>query len=202
MRKIAFAVFAVMCMVANPVSGQTGKTAKKKTLKENMDSIWNQMKSDATDASQKVRGALGFEDRHVDETKIDGTYYMPVYSVNLYKKEDGQSLKLACEKAFKARYPQAVIMTEAIPQEDWLTESVKKEKVVVGYSETLYCYILAKDGAEGYINAKFVFQRYKKVGGSYAPVAGKWPSWERTDAVPNAVYKQLTDNSKNQEESK
>lgn len=193
MKKTVFAIFAAMCMVAIPVSGQTGKAAKKKTLKENVDGIWNQMKSDATDASQKVKGALGFEDCHVDEIKIDGTYYMPIYSVNLYKKDGGQDLKQACEEAFKARYPQAVVVARAIPQEDWLTESVKQNKVVVGYSETLYCYILAKDGTDGYINAKFVFQRYKKVGGSYAPLSGKWPSWERTDAIPNTAYKQLID---------
>ena len=118
---------------------------------------------------------------------------MPIYSVNLYKEDEGQELKQACEKAFKARYPQAVIVANAIPQEGWLTDAVKQNKVVVGYSETLYCYILAKDGTDGYINAKFVFQRYKKVGDSYAPVSGKWGSWERTDAIPNAVYKQLID---------
>ena len=193
MKKTVFAIFAAMCMVAIPASGQTGKAAKKKTLKENVNGIWNQMKSDATDASQKVKGALGFEDSHVDEIKIDGTYYMPIYSVNLYKKDGGQDLKQTCEEAFKARYPQAVVVARAIPQEDWLTESVKQNKVVVGYSETLYCYILAKDGTDGYINAKFVFQRYKKVGGSYAPLSGKWPSWERTDAIPNTAYKQLID---------
>lgn len=193
MKKAAFAIFAAMCMVATSASGQTGKAAKNKTLKENVNGIWNQMKSDATDASQKVKGALGLEDRHVDEIKIDGAYYMPIYSVNLYKKEEGEALKLACEKAFKARYPQAVVVAKAIPQEDWLTEPVKQNKAVVGYSETLYCYILAKDGTDGYINAKFEFRRYKKVGDSYAPVSGKWPSWERTDAIPNTVYKQLID---------
>ena len=62
---------------------------------------------------------------------------------------------------------------------------------MTGYVQTLYCYVLAKDGDDGYVNARFVFQRQKEVGQQYEHVDGRWPLWERTDVIPMATYEQL-----------
>ena len=55
----------------------------------------------------------------------------------------------------------------------------------------MYCYAIAQDGEEGYINAKFTFQRYREVGGEYQPLQEKWPKWERTDVLSDKVYNKL-----------
>ena len=51
--------------------------------------------------------------------------------------------------------------------------------------------LFAQDGEEGYINAKFTFQRYREVGGEYQPLQEKWPKWERTDVLSDKVYNKL-----------
>ena len=51
--------------------------------------------------------------------------------------------------------------------------------------------IIAKDGNEGFVNAKFVFERQKKVGDATMDNLVKWPLWIRTDVLPNEVYAKL-----------
>jgi len=191
MRRLIFSVLSAFFIAVVPVQAQSTKSSKNKSLSSKVSTIWNKAKENVSDATHKVKRGIGIKDDHVDEIKIDGVYYMTIYTTNVYKSADAQTLKAACEELFKARYPQAVVLTEAIPQEDWLTEPLKKNGQVVGYVEAVYCYILAKDGGDGYINAKFMFQKYKDVGKTFGPVEKKWPSWERTDIIPNAVYGKL-----------
>ena len=54
------------------------------------------------------------------------------------------------------------------------------------------CYVLAKDGDDGYINARFSFTRVKQPGSSYKHAAGGWPKWERTDVIPMEDYVQMS----------
>lgn len=191
MGRFIISVLSALFIAVIPIEAQSTKSSKDKSLSSKVSSIWNKAKDDVSDATHKVKRGIGIKDDHVDEIKIDGVYYMTIYTTNVYKSTDAQTLKAACEELFKARYPQAVVLTEAIPQEDWLTEPLKKNGEVVGYVESVYCYILAKDGGDGYINAKFMFQKYKDVGKTFARVESKWPNWERTDIIPNAVYAKL-----------
>lgn len=191
MGRLIISVLSALFIAVIPIEAQSTKLSKDKSLSSKVSNIWNKAKDDVSDATHKVKRGIGIKDDHVDEIKIDGVYYMTIYTTNVYKSADAQTLKAACEELFKARYPQVAVLTEAIPQEDWLTEPLKKNGEVVGYVESVYCYILAKDGGDGYINAKFMFQKYKEVGKTFAPVESKWPNWERTDIIPNAVYAKL-----------
>lgn len=192
MKKTTLLLLAAAALLAKPAFGQSENTSAKKSKKSTPAHVWSKVKDNASMTSDRVVGFFGIGDGHEDETKIDGTYYMPVYDTNLYNGSDAQSLKIECEKLFKAKYPNVVILSEAIPQKDWITEDVKQKKRVVAYQETLYCFILARDGDNGYINSLFAFQRYRKAGGVFETMKGKWPEWQRTDIVPNEVYAKLT----------
>lgn len=193
MKKVLISLAVMLLAFAVPSGAQTKKSQENKSLRSQVSGLWKKTKNGVVDATHKVGDAIGFNDGKVDETEIDGTYYMPLYTTNLYKKDEAKSLKVMCEKQFKARYAQAVVLSEAIPQTDWLTEPVKKNDEVIGYMETMFCYILAKDGGDGYINARFVFQKYRDVGATYSPVKDKWPKWERTDILTNNVYAKLSE---------
>ncbi len=126
-----------------------------------------------------------------DVVKVKGVYYMPLYDVNLYKGADGDGFKKECRLMFANRYPLAKVMSVASPQTSWVREAVERNNMTVGYTQTMYCYIIAKDGEDGYINARFAYKRYKDVGTAYAPLAEYWPKWERTDFLSAAVYAKL-----------
>jgi hypothetical protein len=70
-------------------------------------------------------------------------------------------------------------------------DSVLEQAKTLGYVETLYCYVLGQDSGDGYINAKFMFKRYKNVGGSYQPLKATWPKWVNTNVLTNKVYDKL-----------
>ncbi|MCD8282984.1 MAG: hypothetical protein LUC22_07010 [Prevotella sp.] len=126
-----------------------------------------------------------------DVVKVTGKYYMPLYSVNLYKGDDGAEFRTDCKRLFAAKYPNAKIKSTAVPQTAWITEEVSKDNKTVGYTQTLYCYIIAEDGFGGYINARFAFKRYKDEGGKYTPLSEYSPKWERADLLSSAIYKKL-----------
>lgn len=161
--------------------GGVGKKAAK---------VWTKAKKSVTDAGHAIGRAVGLENKD-DLIRVKGEYYMPLYTVNLYKQDDADKYKTACGRLFLRKYPQADVQTVALPQTDWLSETVEKEGAVVGYLQTMYCYIVARDGTDGYINAKFVFQRYRDVGKNFMDIPEKWPLWERTDVLPMAVYRKL-----------
>ena len=73
-------------------------------------------------------------------------------------------------------------------------DNVKKDGIIVGYRETMYCYVLGQDGGDGYINMKFTFQRYKDVGKSYTNVKGVWPMLSRINIIPKSAFGELKDN--------
>jgi hypothetical protein len=51
--------------------------------------------------------------------------------------------------------------------------------------------VLAKDGDDGYVNARFMFQRQKEVGKQYEHIVNRWPLWENTDVIPASTYEVL-----------
>lgn len=141
-------------------------------------------------AEEMLRLDNGHDDSG-DLIRIKGYYYMPLYSLNLYNGEETKAFQEECMKLFTAKYPLTEVMSVSLPQLQWIHESVKKRKKVVGYLETMYCYIIAKDGADGYINARFSFRRYKDVGDSYGPLMENWPKWERVDFLTPELYHKL-----------
>ncbi len=123
--------------------------------------------------------------------KIKGNYYMPLYSVNLYKKSDSEQLQSACTSLFVKKLPSVKILSVALPQTAWNTEEVVKDKKTVGYLQIMYCYIIGKTSDGNYINARFTYKRYKDVGSSYTHLSEYWPKWERTDFLSQEVYERL-----------
>ena len=191
MKKISYLAAGVLLLFAMPVSAQNQNKEGKQTVSSKVTEIWDKTKAGIQETAQKINDAIGLDDK-AGEVNIKGVYYMPLYEVSLYADlDEAKNLKSSCEVLFKQKYPNIEILSEAIPQKTWLSETVKKNGVVVGYRQYLYCYIIAKDGTEGYINAKFAFEKYRDAGKEFTAVQGKWPKWERTDVIPNAAYDAL-----------
>ena len=175
--------------IAMPSSAQmTKKDTGNGPLSERVSKFWKKTKKTLDNAADQVRKE--FETENSGLRKINGQYYMNIYDTNIYKGSDVDELCRLCRKEFAAKYPNVDIRSCAIPQTDWETEVVKKDNQVSAYSQTLYCYIVGRDGSEGFINAKFVFERQKKVGDTVHSKV-KWPLWIRTDVLTNEVYTKL-----------
>jgi len=194
MRKVILMITALFLVASVPALGQTKGTKGKDTFGKKVSKFWKKAKKELETAGHELGDAIGFDDqiqREDDLLKIDGTYYMPVYKTNLYKGQDANEYIENCRAQFSKRYPGAVIEAAVIPQTDWIVKTVEQDDEIKGYQQTLYCYVLGRDGDDGYINAKYIYTRYKKVGGNYNPVSGKWGYCERTDVLPNAIYAKL-----------
>ena len=169
-------------------------TAQTKSTKKSEDSFGNKVskffKKVKNEITYTADGLFSKEDK--DLLLVDGNYYMPVYKTNLYAEADGNKLRELCRTSFAGKYPNAKIQSCTLPQNEWLSTPVKKDDNVVGYVQTMYCYVLAKDGEDGYINAKYVFVRTKDVGKSYQQDNSNWGRCLRTDVLTPAIYAELT----------
>lgn len=186
--------FPIAAAIVLFASCSTTNNGEKETFGGKVQRVFNDTKSSMENAGHSLGDAIGFEDRvnpSEDYIRVSGYNYMPLYSVNLYKGDDCEGFRSQCRQLFTARYASAVVQSVAVPQPDWLSEPVKKDNKIVGYLQTLYCFIIARDGSDGYINAKFTYQRYKEVGGVYEPLKDKWPRWENTDVMTAKIYKKL-----------
>ena len=125
--------------------------------------------------------------------QIDGHKYMPLRTNDLWKSNDANDFKEACRKEFMEKYPEIDIVSVVIPQADWTDTAIRSNGKISKYLKVLYCYILAKDGDDGYINARFSFRQVKPIGGQRKQDEDYWPLWERTDVIVPAVYKQLAE---------
>ena len=118
---------------------------------------------------------------------------MPVYTTDhfakLHPKEDAELVRLSRE-AFMQKYPQAEIIHAVVPQKDWLNTVLRDGSKVTGYRRRAYCYVVAKDGTEGYLNACFLFMADREAGNDYVK-SKSWPRRACTDAIPSQVYPQL-----------
>ena len=195
MKKTLTCAILAMLFSASQAWAQSNKGNQDESLAEKVSSIMKKAKSSMQRAGKRLEKVIGLNEkgREGDEVKIDGTYYMPIYSLNIYEGKDAEKFKKTSEKLFAKKYPHTNIVSVTIPQEGWVSESVKDGSKVIGYLQYMYCYVLAKDGDDGYINARFSFQRYKDVGKEYGIVNGRWPKWDRTDVIPLPVYNELKD---------
>lgn len=190
MKRLISIMFS-MWVVALSVEAQSPATSSQNaSFGKKVSKFWKNTKKGVRKASGEIGGKLGIQPKHLDEYKVHGTYYMMLYRTNLYKGEDGDQLCKTCIEQFQAKYPNAEIESCVCPQQEWLSEEVVQE-TVVGYLQTMFCYIVARDGTDGYINAKFCFGRYKDVGKAVSPLIDMWPKWERTDVIPINDYRKL-----------
>ena len=194
MKRYIISASLLLCSCMCTVSAQTSTSNKTESLGSKISRILNRARKSANKAGKQVGYALdadGHLNKENDLIKVSGLYYMPLYTVNLYQGKEAAEFRETVRKKFMEKYPQTKLQTVVIPQTDWLHEPVEKGDVIVGYLQTMYCYAIAQDGEEGYINAKFTFQRYREVGGEYQPLQEKWPKWERTDVLSDKVYNKL-----------
>ena len=190
MKRYIISASLLLCSCMCTVSAQTST----ESLGSKISRILNRARKSANKAGKQVGYTLdadGHLNKENDLIKVSGLYYMPLYTVNLYQGKEAAEFRETVRKKFMEKYPQTKLQTVVIPQTDWLHEPVEKGDVIVGYLQTMYCYAIAQDGEEGYINAKFTFQRYREVGGEYQPLQEKWPKWERTDVLSDKVYNKL-----------
>ena len=193
MKKIVLTILAAV-VIAMPSSAQmTKKDTGNGTFNERVSKLWKKTKKSLDSAAEQVRKE--FENTNSGLRKVNGEFYMNVYDTNIYEGEDGATLCDLCRKEFAEKYPSVEIRSCVIPQMEWETETIKEGEKVVAYNQTLYCYVLGRDGKEGFINAKFTFERQKNVGET-GKVKTKWPLWTRTDVLTNEVYQKLVTNTK------
>lgn len=193
MKKIGYIVLVLLLGSVTNVSAQS-QDKKKEPFDKKVSKFWKKTKKELEQAGHELGDAIGFNDRidgKSDLLKVNGSYYMPLYSTDLYKGEDALTYRKTCTQLFRKKYPKVSIQSVAIPQKEWVLETVEKDGELVGYQRTLHCFIIARDGDEGYVNAKFTFRQYKNVGQEFQNVKGWCPKWERTDFMTNSVYEQL-----------
>lgn len=193
MKKIGYIVVVLLLGAVTNVSAQS-QDQKKEPFEEKVSKFLKKTKKELEQAGHELGDAIGFDDRiggKSDLLKVNGSFYMPLYSKDLYKGEDALTYRKTCTQQFREKYPKVNILSVTIPQKEWVLETVEKGGELVGYQRTLHCFIIARDGEEGYVNAKFTYRQYKNVGQEFQNVKGWWPKWERTDFMTNSVYEQL-----------
>lgn len=180
-------LFALVSLL--PLGAQTTNSSHK-SLGQRITGLWHKTTKSVANAGKELDSAIGITEAE-DVVRVGGNYYMPLYSVNLYEGKDAQTMWNACKELFCKKYPKVTVQSVALPQTGWLSSAMEKNGQIVGYMQTMLCYIVARDGSDGYINARFSFRRYKDVGEDYSPMKDNWPKWERTDVLTNKVYKKL-----------
>jgi hypothetical protein len=184
MKKIVLMVMAAMLM-ASPASAQTDS----ESVSEAVSGLWTKAKQGVTRSSRRIKEEMNGSGL-VD---VDGHSYMHIYTNDLFRESQAANFRTACTNIFKGKYPTVKILSVVIPQEEWTETTTRSLGRISKYVKTVYCYVLAQDGADGYINARFSFRRVKKVGKTWVDDADNWPLWERTDVLTPSVYRTLKD---------
>jgi len=146
---------------------------------------------------QKISNSTYYEIQVL--SNLLGLYVLPFFEENIIKYEEAnilidkyEELIKNSKEVFAAKYPDAKIVHCVVPQKEWIMTAIKEGSKITGYRKYVYCYLLAKDGTDGYINARFLFLEYRDAGENYVKSAS-WPKWDRTDIVPNSVYSKLAE---------
>ena len=199
MKKMNSMVIAMALLtMALPMNAQTNKNKQQESLVKKVTTIWNNAKKQVKQTGKDIGEKIGFDDmaakeQDTDLIEVDGMKYMPIYNfdlfVNSHTKEDAELVRLSRE-AFMKKYPNAEIMYAVVPQQDWLHTALRDGSKVTGYCRRAYCFVVAKDGSDGYLNARFLFSAERVAGGEYVK-SNSWPRWERTDVIPSHVYPKL-----------
>ena len=198
-KNLIYLMFLAFGMTALPVNAQTNNNAKKETLVKKVSTFWKKTKKQVTTAGKNIGDAIGVDDlakkNNEDLKDIDGVKYMPIYTTDIFANnnlsDDEELIKISKDE-FVGKYPDAKIVHCVIPQKEWILTAVKEGSKITGYRRYAYSYRLAKDGTDGYINARFIFMEYRDAGENYVK-SGSWPKWDRTDIIPNNVYSKLAE---------
>ena len=189
---------AFLLAMTLPVGAQNNKNNQQETLVGKVSKLWKDAKKQIDKTGKDIGEKIGFDElaskkHEADLIEVDGIKYMPVYTTDhfakLHPKEDAELVRLSRE-AFMQKYPQAEIIYAVVPQKDWLNTVLRDGSKVTGYRRRAYCYVVAKDGTEGYLNACFLFMADREAGNDYVK-SKSWPRRACTDAVPSQVYPQL-----------
>lgn len=184
MKKIVLMVMAAILLAA-PLQAQENT----ETFEEAVTGLWKKTKQAVKKSSRRVQ-----EDWNGDGlVEVEGHNYMHLYTTDLYKGTNAADFKEACVNEFKAKYPSVKIISVTIPQKDWTESTSRSLGKVSKYVKMLYCFIVGKDGEDGYINARFSYRMVKKVGKTWQNDEANWPLWERTDVLVPSVYNRLKD---------
>lgn len=198
-KNLIYLMFLAFGMTALPVNAQTNNNAKKETLVKKVSTFWKKTKKQVTTAGKNIGDAIGVDDlakkNNEDLKDIDGVKYMPIYTTDIFANnnlsDDEELIKISKDE-FVGKYPDAKIVHCVIPQKEWILTAVKEGNKITGYRRYAYSYLLAKDGTDGYINARFIFMEYRDAGENYVK-SSCWPKWDRTDIIPNNVYSKLAE---------
>ena len=161
--------------------------------------IWKKAKKQVSETGKELGEKIGVDDLKKQRTEddglieVEGMRYMPVYHYDQFVSKNttaGQEMVKLARAAFAKKYPRAQILYSVVPQEDWTSTIMCNGETVTGYRRHAYAYVVAKDGNDGYLNARFLFREDKQPGQDYVK-SSAWPLLERTDAIPNQVYPKL-----------
>ena len=190
MKRLQLMLLGALLMTA-PTYAQIGSNndynpnTDSRNVTDKATNLWDKTKDAVSNTTKKVKERLGLDDEETARLRVQ---YMPIYKVNKYTERGSEYMVEKSREAFYKRYPNSTILSAVIPQEKWERVGVHRNGDVVGYLETIYCYVLAMDGNDGYLNAEYKFQRYKKVGETFKRVQGKWPEFSRVDSFSSDVY--------------
>lgn len=177
-------------LLAGPANAQSEKARKMgKDIQNAVTDFWKKAKKGVNNTVEAISDELSSDT--VGVKYIDGNRYMRVYDTNLYKESDAKELQDLCRKQFAASYPQAKILSCVIPQQKWENIPVRRNGDIVSYKYRLYCYVLAKDGDDGYINVRYRFEKTKQIGHAVQKNSERWPEEVRVNALTNDVYERL-----------
>lgn len=180
----------LLLALGQPLQAQVYKDVDK-SPKERLDDFLGETEEGMKKAGKTISDFLGIKSKSGDdEVEIDGVKYMRLYTVNLFY-ADSTGMTDLCRTDFARRYPRATVVSVAIPQEGWTETAVKENKRIAAYRRTAYCYVLGRDGADGYINARYVFRQQRRPGNPWVASTGSWPRFERADAIPNVHFSKL-----------
>jgi hypothetical protein len=190
MKNKNIAAALLLCSLAAPMHAQVYKDTSK-TPKERFSQLLGETKKGMEKAGKTISDFFGgIAAKDSDEVMIDGVKYMRIHSVNLFEGDDSAMLTL-CREDFIRRYPNTTIVSVAIPQASWTETALKEKGKIVAYRRVAQCFVLAKDGTDGYINARYGFRCSRTPGKKWVKPAEYWPKFERADAIPNVHFRQL-----------
>lgn len=162
-----------------------------KTPKERLQDFLGETQRGMEEAGKTISDFFNSEfNSSSDEINIDGVRYMKLHTVNMFYADSVGMLNL-CRQDFARRYPKAKILSVAIPQEKWIDTASKEGGKITAYKREVNCYVLGKDGTDGYINARYSFKSMREPGNSWVKPKEYWPHFDRADAIPNVHFKQL-----------
>ena len=129
MKKIGYIMVFLLLGAATNVSAQS-QDKKKEPFEKKVSKFWKKTKKELEQAGHELGDAIGFDDRlsgKSDLLKVNGSFYMPLYSKDLYKGEDALTFRKTSTQLFRKKYPKVNIQSVSIPQKEWVLEAVEKD---------------------------------------------------------------------------